>query len=99
MIISKESCTYDFIMLFNAFLRSLATNQSIRKAAILGAEVYNWKKAWKFPNHQADRTLSACFMHSSFLSSADKAAKIVVKSVTKILIVFFSYMKTILQWY
>lgn len=45
MIISKEFSTYDFIMLFSAFLRSLATNQSIKKAAILGAEVYNLKKA------------------------------------------------------
>lgn len=95
MITSKESSTYDFIMLFNAFLRSLATNQSIKKAAILGAEVYSLKKAWKFFNHQAERTLSACFIHSSFLSSTDKAAKIVVKSVTKVLIFLFLCKKNI----
>lgn len=80
MITSKVSSTYDFIMHFNAFFRSLATNQSIRKAAILGADVYSLKKAWKLPSHQTERTFKACFMHSSFLSSSDKAAKIVVKS-------------------
>lgn len=85
-MITKESSTYDLIMHFKAFLRSLATNQSIRKAAILGAAVYNLKNAWKLPSHQAERTLSACFMHSSRLSSSDKAAKMVVRSVTKILI-------------
>lgn len=93
MIISKEFSTYDFIMLFSAFLRSLATNQSIKKAAILGAEVYNLKKAWKLPNHHAERTFNACIMHSSFLSSVDKAAKMVVKSITKILIVLISIYK------
>lgn len=72
--------TYDFIMNFNAFFRSLATNQSIKKADIRGAVLYSLKKAWKLPNHQADRIFNACFMHSSFLSSAESAAKIVVKS-------------------
>lgn len=93
MASSKGSSTYDFIMHFNAFLRSLAANQSIRNAAILGAEVYNLKKAWKLPSHHAERTFNACFMHSSFLSSFDKAAKIVVKSVTKILIPLLSYVE------
>lgn len=67
-------------MNFNAFFRSLATNQSIKKADIRGAVLYSLKKAWKLPNHQADRIFNACFMHSSFLSSAESAAKIVVKS-------------------
>lgn len=67
-------------MNFNAFFRSLATNQSIKKADIHGAVLYSLKKAWKLPNHQADRIFNACFMHSSFLSSAESAAKIVVKS-------------------
>lgn len=72
--------TYDFIMNFNAFFRSLATNQSIKKADMRGAVLYSLKKAWKLPNHQADRIFNACFMHSSILSSAESAAKIVVKS-------------------
>lgn len=72
--------TYDFIMNFNAFFRSLATNQSIKKADIRGAVLYSLKNAWKLPNHHADRIFNACFMHSSFLSSAVSAAKMVVKS-------------------
>lgn len=67
-------------MNFNAFFRSLATNQSIKKADIRGAVLYNLKKAWKLPNHHAERIFNACAMHSSFLSSAESAAKIVVKS-------------------
>jgi len=67
-------------MNFNAFFRSLATNQSIKKADIRGAVLYSLKKAWKLPNHQADRIFNACFIHSSFLSSVESAAKIVVKS-------------------
>lgn len=70
-------------MNFNAFFRSLATNQSIKNADIRGAVLYSLKKAWKLPNHQADRIFKACFMHSSFLSSAESAAKIVVKSEIK----------------
>lgn len=74
------SNTYDFIINFNAILRSLATNQSIKKADIRGAFLYNLKKAWKLPSHHAERTFSACCIHSSTLSSNVSAAKIVVKS-------------------
>jgi len=82
--------TYDFIMNFNAFFRSLATNQSIKKADIRGAVLYSLKKVWKLPNHQADRIFSTCCMHSSFLSSAESAAKIVVKSeIENIILLLF----------
>lgn len=70
-------------MSFNAFFRSLAMNQSIKKPDIRGAVLYNLKKAWKLPNHHADRIFNACFIHSSFLSSAESDAKIVVKSETQ----------------
>jgi hypothetical protein len=75
--------TYDFIMNFNAFFRSLATNQFIRKPDIRGAVLYNLKNAWKLPNHHVERTFNACFIHSSFLSSVERVARIVVKSETK----------------
>lgn len=79
-------------MNFNAFFRSLATNQSIKKADIHGAVLYSLKKAWKLPNHQADRIFNACFMHSSFLSSAESAAKIVVKSEIENITEYFNNM-------
>lgn len=70
-------------MNFKAFFRSLATNQSIKKADIRGAVLYSLKKAWKLLSHHAERIFNACFIHSSFLSSAVSAAKIVVMSKIK----------------
>lgn len=95
MFYSKKFNTYDFIMNFNAFFRSLATNQSIKKADIRGAVLYSLKKAWKLPNHHAERIFNACFIHSSFLSSAVSAAKIVVISKMKNIVILTENLTTI----